>query len=130
MADPCPKNLRQSFVPKSAEVPLHERPLELNFTLPDHARARVVEDSASTTIDIFEGPDLARVASFSRKEGDKARTSLHGVVQDCRAQHEDIWELKILSQPDPTAKVRATWVGLYGCELWQSAISRRRRQRH
>lgn len=116
MSTPYPPNPRQLFAPKSSEVPLEERPLDLAFTLPDHTAARVVENAAFDLIEVSVGD--VKVASWTRKAGDQARASLHGVVQDHRAKQEDIWELVFADQPqsDVAADVRATWIALYGCE--------------
>lgn len=137
MATPHPPNPRSLFTPKSAEIPLADRPLTLDFTLPDHTRARVVEVETFDSIHVFlpsgsgsaGDDDAEHIAEWHREDGkgDKEKTSLHGVVQEHRAVWEDVWTLS-LGEAEAVAGagaeaieglMRHIWVSVYACE-WRS----------
>lgn len=134
MATPHPPNPRSLFTPKSAEIPLADRPLTLDFTLPDHTRARVVEVDTFDSIHVFlpsgsaasgakDDDDAEHIAEWHREDGkgDKEKTSLHGVVQEHRAVWEDVWTLTLGEAEGATAEaieglMRHIWVSVYACE--------------
>lgn len=120
-SDPYPEDPRQRFSPSRAYVPLQERPLDMPFLLPDGSAARVVENGEHNVISVsHEGKDVAK---FERQVGDKKRVSLHGVVQEERAQSEDVWKLSV--EPKSGAEeIRAAWIGVYGCEYTRAPDER------
>lgn len=113
MSNPHPPNPRSVFTPKSAEIPPADRPTTLTFVLPDKTNAKVSENDAFDSIQV-ETEGVA-IASF-KKTNEKARVSIHGLVQDHRAQHENIWELNVTGEEsDVTQLVRNVWTAVYAC---------------
>ncbi|PWN30901.1 hypothetical protein BDZ90DRAFT_229891 [Jaminaea rosea] len=126
-SDPYPKDPRQRFTPPSPYVPLEARPLNMPFILPDGSPARVVENDSHDILSVYAaiggGSKDEIIASFERQKGHKARVSLHGVVQDSRAQSEDIWKLRV----GPKAggdEVRAAWIAVYAFWLRRDPYER------
>lgn len=118
MSNPYPPNPRSTFTPKSAEIPHADRPLTLSFVLPDKSTARVSENDAHDLIEVStgEGEPADPLACFS-KTTEKVRVSLHGAVQDHRAQHENIWNFSVMGHvSDVPQLVRNVWIAIYACE--------------
>jgi hypothetical protein len=112
--------------PPRAVVPLDKRPLNETFTLPDMTPINVNEQKdQKITISIGKTPhnykvpaskeeqekDLETIVEFKPLDGRKARVSLHGVVEDSRAQELDVWELRTF---DSKLSFQDIWCALYG----------------
>lgn len=117
MSTPHPTNPRSLFTPKSAEIPLKDRPLELDFVLPDSQPSTVQENEAFNEIRVLQGQSKEDLAKWTRTEGEQARVSLHGVVQDQRAQSEDVWKLALSGSEAALGEeaVKKVWITVYAC---------------
>lgn len=117
MSNPHPQNPRSTFTPKSAEIPLADRPLSLTFVLPDKTDVKVSENETFDLIKVHSGQGGSDLLATFKKTEDKARVSLHGAVQDHRAQHENVWDFSVAGDAsDVPQLVRNVWIAVYACE--------------
>lgn len=75
MSTPTPANPRSQFTPKSAEIPLPDRPLSHALLLPDHTPLFVEENKEFDLIQVGLG---AREAGLSGLEGHAANGAANG----------------------------------------------------
>lgn len=112
------------MVSSNLEVPASKRPLNETFTLPDLTPINVNETKGQNIlVSIGQTPkeyripapkeeqekDLKPIVEFAPLQR-KARVSLHGVVDDSRAEEQEVWELKKL---DSKLSFDDIWCALY-----------------
>lgn len=73
---------------------------------------------------MLQSSSKEEIAKWTRTEGEQARVSLHGVVQDQRAQSEDVWKLALVGSEAIVGEetVEKVWIAVYACR-YQRVLS-------
>lgn len=123
MSTPNPPDPRAAWAPRPATVPEEERPLSLDFILPDQSAASVSETETSDSITVSfsassEKPGAPRSLATWRRTDEQASASLPYVTDPSVAKIENVWKLELADeclQSGPSV-ARAAYIAVYGCE--------------